>query len=93
MNLDGIIGEGRFLIKRNRGKQEGYYVFAPFIIQSENNQVYYDEDTYQSKTHNRKLLLNLGWMPKTRKHLIFATFGSDIYGQEVYEDRNEALEK
>ena len=32
VNLDGVLKEGRFIVKRVRGKQEGYMVLAPFIV-------------------------------------------------------------
>lgn len=37
VNIDGVLKEGRFLVKRNRGKQEGYMVLAPFVVESFNN--------------------------------------------------------
>jgi hypothetical protein len=32
VNVDGVIKGGRFFVKRNRGKQEGYLVLAPFVV-------------------------------------------------------------
>ncbi|MCB0371139.1 MAG: hypothetical protein KDD45_17405 [Bdellovibrionales bacterium] len=43
VNLDGVIGDGRFLIKRSRGTQEGYLIMAPFIISSKFTQTYVPE--------------------------------------------------
>ena len=60
------------MVKRNRGKQEGYIVLAPFIVSSYNSETTI-KDTYANHSASRKFILNLGWIPKSRKHLIFAT--------------------
>lgn len=88
-----MIGAGRFLVKRNRGKQEGYNVLAPFVISSTNPYTIVDSDTFHSKDSNRKFILNLGWIPRSRKHLAFETIGNSAFGEETYETRQEAVEK
>lgn len=85
--MEGSIGEGRFFIKRNRGKQEGYYVIAPFIINSYNNDVYIDENSYKVHTANRKFLINLGWIPRSRKYLVYNSIGDDAFGEETSDSR------
>ena len=85
--MDGSIGDGRFFIKRNRGKQEGYYVIAPFIINSYNNDVYIDDSSYGVHTANRKFLVNLGWIPRSRKYLVYNTIDNDAYAQETTDTR------
>lgn len=93
VNLDGVIGDGRFFIKRNRGKQEGYMVFAPFIVSSFNGDNIYNEDTYGVHTSHRKFIMNLGWIPRSHKHLAYDTINEDIFGEEVYTERIDALKK
>lgn len=94
MNLDGVIGEGRFFVKRNRGKQEGYLVLAPFIVNSSNRDAYFrSEDTYKAHTSHRKFIINLGWIPRSRKHLVYDSVETDAYGEETYSKREEALAK
>ena len=56
-------------MKRNRGKQEGYMVLAPFIVQTSNNEGN-DNENYNLHNSHRKFILNLGWIPKSRKHLL-----------------------
>lgn len=88
------MGEGRFFVKRNRGKQEGYYVLAPFTVNAQNTESSLNNlDRYAIHTRKRKFILNLGWIPKSRKHLVFDTFSDDFMGEEIYKDRQEALEK
>ena len=93
VNLDGVIKDGRFFIKRNRGKQEGYMVMAPFVTNSRNEDAFVKEETYAAHTTNRKFLINLGWIPKSRKYLVYDTIDIDAFGEEVYTDRQEALQK
>lgn len=94
MNLDGVISDGRFFVKRNRGKQEGYLVLAPFIVNSSNVDSYFrNEETYKTHTTNRKFIINLGWIPKSRKHLVYDSIETDAYGEETYTKREEALAK
>ena len=38
-------------------------------------------------------MLNLGWIPRSRKYLVYDSFSSDFMGEQVYKDRQEALEK
>jgi cytochrome oxidase assembly protein ShyY1 len=82
-----VIGSGRFLVKRSRGKQEGYLIMAPFIVNTSNFRPNFDEDTYFLRNHNRKFLINLGWLPKSRKASVFASIGTQTFGEEVYTDR------
>jgi hypothetical protein len=94
VNLDGVIDEGRFFVKRNRGKQEGYLVLAPFIVNSSNRDNYFkSEETYKAHTSNRKFIINLGWIPRSRKHLVYDSVDTDAYGEETYTTREEALAK
>ena len=93
VNLDGVIGEGRMFVKRNRGKQEGYLVLAPFIINTMNPDTFYKEELHRSHNSNRKFVINLGWIPRSRKHLVYDSIGTGAFGQEVYTDRIEALEQ
>lgn len=72
VNVDGVLKKGRFFIKRNRGKQEGYLVLAPFVVETKNCQVY-ATDNYEISNQHRKFILNLGWIPKSRKHLVYTT--------------------
>jgi hypothetical protein len=94
VNLDGVLGEGRFFVKRSRGKQEGYYVLAPFTVNAINTQHFINApEKFNLHTAKRKFILNLGWIPKSRKHLVFDTFADDFIGEEIYADRQEAVEK
>lgn len=93
INLDGVIKDGRFLIKRSRGKQEGYMVFAPFIVNSQNDDTYIKEDYYGPHTKHRKFIINLGWIPRSRKHLVYNSIDNDSFGEEIYTERDEAIEK
>jgi len=93
VNLDGVIEQGRFLVKRSRGKQEGYIIFAPFIANTQNDTLFFDEDTYAKNNVNRKFLINLGWLPRSRKNEVYSSIGTSTFGEEVYTDRIEALEK
>ena len=89
-----MLGEGRFFIKRQRGEQEGYLVLAPFTFQSLNVSAFdKDSSVHARNTVNRKLVLNMGWIPKSRKHLAYSTVPNSVLGEEVYESREEALEK
>jgi hypothetical protein len=48
----------------------------------------------EGMNQNRKFILNLGWIPKTHKHLAFNAVPADVAGEEVtYEDRDEAVRK
>lgn len=83
-------------MKRSRGKQEGYYVLAPFVVNSSNTESNISPlgiEKYNVHTRKRKFLLNLGWIPRSRKYLIYETFSSDFIGEEVCKDRQEALFK
>lgn len=83
---------GRFFVKRNRGTQEGYLVLAPFVVNSINYEKNAEE--IEGMNHNRKFILNLGWIPKSHKHFVFSTIPGDAAGEEVaYENREEALKK
>jgi hypothetical protein len=42
---------------------------------------------------NRKFVINLGWIPKSRKHLVYDTIDNDAFGEELFTERDEALEK
>jgi hypothetical protein len=46
------------------------------------------EETYKAMTINRKFIINLGWIPKSRKHQVYTTVDIDAYGEEPYPDRN-----
>ena len=65
VQLDGIIGNGRFIVKRKRGNQDGYLVFAPYNIQKTKA-----SEVAWSKKAERRMIVNLGWVPKSSKHLI-----------------------
>lgn len=94
VNLDGVLLGGRFFVKRNRGTQEGYYVLAPFVISTKNTDlVVEDEEKYNTHSSHRKLIINLGWIPRSRKYLVYDTISNDGFGQEIYTDRNEAVKK
>jgi len=54
-------------------------VLAPFVVSSNNTEVNIN-DKYNLHTSNRKFILNLGWIPKSRKHLIFVTTPENILG-------------
>ena len=45
---------------------------------------------YNAHTTNRKLIVNLGWIPRSRKHLVFSTITGEAFGEETYEDRADA---
>lgn len=82
------------MIKRNRGKQEGYLILAPFIVNSRINDTNFKSEVSQkSRTAHRKFILNLGWIPKTHKQNIFNILDNEAFNQEVYTDRTEALQK
>ena len=89
--MDGVLGRGRFFIKRQRGDQEGYLVLAPFTINSVNLSFF--DKNHDRNTANRKFVLNMGWIPKSRKHLVYSTIPQNVIGEETYEDRIEALAK
>lgn len=94
MNLDGTIKAGRFFVKRNRGKQEGYLVLAPFVVSTQNlESVYKTPESYEANNLHRKFIINLGWIPRSRKHLVYTTIPENVIGEETYEDRQEALSK
>jgi hypothetical protein len=81
-------------VKRNRGKQEGYLVLAPFTVNSVNFEALAPNMAiYNAHTSNRKFIVNLGWIPRSRKHLVFSTITGEAFGEETYEDRAEALAK
>lgn len=81
-------------MKRNRGSQEGYFVLAPFVVNSINTEPFArTRAAYTAMTINRKFVINLGWIPRSRKHQVYTTVGIDAYGEEPYPDRNEALKK
>lgn len=65
--------EGRFLVKRNRGNEEGYIVLAPFTVQK-------DKALNTKRKVERKFVLNLGWIPKHSKHLIKTVTAADVIG-------------
>ena len=50
-------------------------------------------EAYEAANHHRKFVLNMGWIPKSRKHLIFITVPEDILGEQVLVEREEALAK
>ena len=37
--------------------------------------------------------MNLGWIPRSRKDLVYSTIGYDAFGEETYGDFDEALQK
>jgi hypothetical protein len=83
-------------VKRNRGKQEGYYVLAPFVVNSHNSESsmsIVSIDNYNVLTRKRKFILNLGWIPRSRKYLVYNSFSSDFLGEQIYNNRQEALAK
>lgn len=90
-----MLGAGRFFIKRKRGEQEGYLVLAPFVTNAVNNSFhdYEDENKHAAMTANRRFVLNMGWIPKSRKHLVYSTVPNNVLGEEIYLDREEALTK
>ena len=67
-------------------------VLAPFITNSINNDSYVKEETYKSNTSNRKFIINLGWIPRSRKHLAYDTIGNESFNSEVFTDRLDALD-
>ena len=73
VQVKGELQPGRFVIKRNRGEQEGYLVLAPFILDKKQ----FTQRPY-GKTLNNKLMLNLGWVPKESKHKIKEAAAIDI---------------
>ena len=92
MNLDGVIKPGRFFIKRNRGKQEGYLVLAPFVVSTVNRETYVlSPESYEASNHHRKFVINLGWIPRSRKQLVYTTVANYLLGEETYESRQAAL--
>lgn len=94
VNLDGVIKPGRFFVKRNRGKQEGYLVLAPFVVETDNSETFASSPAgYEANNQHRKFIINLGWIPRTRKHLVYTTVPENLIGEETYEDRAEALRK
>jgi hypothetical protein len=93
VNIDGVVNEGRFLVKRNRGKQEGYCVLAPFTVSSVNSEYFVDPESYNLHNSNRKFIINLGWIPRSRKHYVFDTIPDDVLGEETYANRSEAVAK
>jgi hypothetical protein len=94
VNLDGVIKEGRFFVKRSRGKQEGYLVLAPFVVETINTETYVKSpEFYTANNAHRKFIINLGWIPRSRKHLVYTTVPENVVGEETYEDRIEALRK
>ena len=94
VNIDGVVKGGRFFVKRNRGKQEGYLVLAPFVVNTANNETFAKSpEAYQAATLNRKFIINLGWIPRSRKHLVFTTVPDNPVGEESYLNREEALAK
>lgn len=80
--------EGRFLVKRNRGNEEGYIVMAPFTVQR-------DKALANKRKVERKFIINMGWIPKHSKHLVKTLTAADALGENQYTDENriEALEK
>lgn len=69
-------------------------VLAPFVINMINTSPYCQaQGPYTAMTINRKFVINLGWIPRSRKHQVYTTVDIDAYGEEPYPDRNEALEK
>lgn len=94
VNLDGVIKPGRFFIKRNRGKQEGYFVLAPFVVETTNLETYAKSpEAFEAANHHRKFVINLGWIPRSRKQLVYTTIPENLIGEETYADREEALAK
>jgi hypothetical protein len=61
------------MIKRKRGNQDGYMIFAPFIVQRINNGLKNRFDF----TLNIKYMLNLGWVPMESKHKIRSCAADD----------------
>lgn len=80
--------DGRFLVKRNRGNEEGYIVLAPFTVQR-------DKAITTKRRVERKFVLNMGWIPKNSKHLVKTLTAADAIGENEYtaENRVEAMEK
>jgi hypothetical protein len=94
VNVDGVIKPGRFFVKRNRGKQEGYLVLAPFVVETDNTETYVrSPESYEASNQHRKFIINLGWIPRSRKHLVYTTVPENVIGEETYQDREEALRK
>ena len=73
IKLRGELQDGRFIVKRSRGGQEGYIVLAPFVVR----RTQFLTDVHQ-KSVNEKYMLNLGWIPKESKHNIRETAAADI---------------
>lgn len=69
VNLDGIILPGRYVIKRKRGDQDGYIILAPFTVQADIKD-FRTIETMSNRGVHRKFMINLGWLPKSSKHLI-----------------------
>lgn len=92
VNLDGYIRPGRHFIKRNRGNQEGYLVLAPFTIEADFTEaIERDLEQIEATSIQRKFVLNLGWIPKSSKHLALDMVPYSVVGEETYEDRVVAL--
>lgn len=68
VSVDAQLEEGRFVIKRNRGNEEGYFVMAPVTIAKDSYVAPNDKRKY-----HRKFIVNMGWIPKTSKHMILKT--------------------
>jgi len=82
--MEGVVKPGRFFVKRNRGTQEGYLVMAPFVISHRNYSIQLEEAA--NSNHYRKFILNLGWVPKSHKNLVFNTVSLGSSGEEVIYD-------
>jgi hypothetical protein len=50
-------------------------------------------ETYEIANQHRKFVINLGWIPRSRKHLVYTTVPENSIGEETYPDREEALKK
>ena len=90
--LDGIINPGRFIVKRKRGDQEGYLVLAPYTIQKQKFSL-----LPFAKQIERKILINIGWVPKGSKHLIkdaaeASVIAPNDYSEAVAEARVRTIE-
>lgn len=79
VTIDAQLGEGRFIIKKNRGDEEGYMVLAPAIVAKDEVPSKGDKNRF-----NRKFIVNLGWIPKSSKHMIPKTSAYDVIGENDY---------
>ncbi len=61
---------------------------APFTVNSKNVETYVrSPETYKIHNIHRKFIINLGWIPRSRKHLVADTISSEPFGEETYASR------